>query len=152
MDRIINRTDYSPPASGIRSMETDSRHKISGTGFQDALKSAMTSSAQALSDTPAVQGTLPPPRAMALGNLMEPAGVEMHIQDLIQTMEKFSAALMNPDQNFRELAPLADALGEEAEILFNKSPEKENPLQDFARRTALLARVEVEKFRRGDFL
>jgi ABC-type transporter Mla subunit MlaD len=89
---------------------------------------------------------------MPLGDLFESSGVEMRIQDLIQTMEQFSAALMNPEQTLKELTPMADALGEEAESLFRQSPDSENPVQDFARRTALLARVEVEKFRRGDFL
>lgn len=153
MDRITNRPDYTPPASGIRNTETtDSRQKVSGLGFQDALKSAMTPTQASSSDPLTVQGTLPPPRAMGLGNLFESSGVEMRIQDLIQTMEEFSTALINPDQSFRELVPMADALGEEAETLFSQSPEKENPVQDFARRTALLARVEVEKFRRGDYL
>lgn len=150
MDRITNRPEYTP-VSGIRNIETDSRQKIAGAGFQEALKTAMTPT-DALSSTTAAHATLPPPRAMALTDIPGDADMENRIQELIGAMEQFSAALMNPDQSFRELAPMADALGENAESLFSENIGKENPVQDFARRTALLARVEVEKFRRGDFL
>ncbi|TYT76187.1 hypothetical protein [Desulfobotulus mexicanus] len=150
MDRITNRPEYTP-APDIRNTEKDSSSKTSGTGFQDALKTAMTPMTPS-SSSMTVQSPLPPPRTMGFAGLFDSSSMEDRTRDLVSNMERFSSALMNPDQGIRELKTMIEALEKEAETLMKESMEQEeNPSGNLAKRTALLARVEVEKFRRGDF-
>ncbi|MCW7752491.1 hypothetical protein OOT00_00665 [Desulfobotulus sp. H1] len=150
MDRITNRPEYTP-APDIRNTETDLRHKTQGTDFQDALKTAMNPMTSSSMQTLKAQTPLPPPRAMGMGTLFD-SSVEDRTRNLVSLMDHFSSALLNPIQDLKDLEPMVEKLGRDAESLFKESAEtEEDPAQTLARRTALLARVEVEKFRRGDF-
>lgn len=152
MNRITNLPEFQP-AQPVRKSESGTGTPGTAGGFQDALKTAMNET----SGTPATQAPLGPPRAAILSRELEPATspvLETRTEGLVHRMEQFSSALMDPTRSLKELAPMADALAQDADSLIREtksSDQKSDSMQDLAKRSAVLARVEVEKFRRGDY-
>ncbi|MDR0882448.1 MAG: hypothetical protein LBP55_07885 [Candidatus Adiutrix sp.] len=82
------------------------------------------------------------------------AGPEQQVEKALDQMEKYAAALGDPDRSLRDIAPLAEDLqksaGQLAEI--SQGLLESNPLKGLANDTAVLATVEAMKFRRGDYV
>ena len=69
-------------------------------------------------------------------------------------MDRLSQALADPAATPRQMAPLIEALDQEAEAILvaAKGLPPEDKSRSILNETALLAKVQVAKFRRGDFV
>ncbi|MDR3135662.1 MAG: hypothetical protein LBU69_06180 [Deltaproteobacteria bacterium] len=81
-------------------------------------------------------------------------GVEDEIGGVLDILEKYVAALGDPQVTLKELAPLVDNLDEGASKLDKLASglSKDDPIKQLTNETAALAAVEALKFKRGDFV
>ena len=114
----------------------------------------------------------PPPKApagsaqalllenQALSGLIRP-GLEaaslqarQQLEKTLDRMDRYAVALGDEARTLKDLAPLADDLGQEADRLSQISHKlKENdPLKGLSNEAAVLATVEAMKFKRGDYV
>ena len=93
---------------------------------------------------------------LASQGLDETAGTrtQRQLEKTLDQLDLYAAALGDPGRTLKELAPLADGLGQEAGRLSRLSQAlgENNPLKGLSNEAAVLATVEAMKFRRGDYI
>jgi len=69
-------------------------------------------------------------------------------------MDRYAVALGDEARTLKDLAPLADDLGQEADRLSRLSHKlkESDPLKGLSNEAAVLATVEAMKFKRGDYV
>ncbi|MDR2349088.1 MAG: hypothetical protein LBF41_00485 [Deltaproteobacteria bacterium] len=80
--------------------------------------------------------------------------VTAQIQDALALLESYAAALGDPENTLKDMAPMAEELSLSADALntLGKSLKAGDPLKDLTGETATLSAVEALKFKRGDFV
>jgi hypothetical protein len=76
------------------------------------------------------------------------------VENTLTTLEKYHEGLSNPETFLRKIEPFVQALTKEVDglnLLSEKLPP-DDPLRKILNETKVLSAVEVEKFRRGDYL
>ncbi|MBM4340036.1 MAG: hypothetical protein FJ110_10855 [Deltaproteobacteria bacterium] len=76
------------------------------------------------------------------------------VEDTLTVLSKYQEALSNPETSLKEIDPFIKALTKEADglnRLYDKLPSTD-PLHSILNEIGILAAVEIEKFRRGDYL
>ncbi|MDR2935201.1 MAG: hypothetical protein LBV70_04895 [Candidatus Adiutrix sp.] len=96
----------------------------------------------------------------ALSGLMMP-GLEtaslktrQQLERTLDQMDRYAVALGDEDRTLKDIAPLADDLGQEADRLSRLSLKlkESDPLKGLSNEAAVLATVEAMKFKRGDYV
>ena len=96
----------------------------------------------------------------ALGGLIR-TGLEttslqarQQLERTLDQMDRYAAALGDEARTLKEIAPLADDLGQAADRLSRLSHNlrESDPLKGLSSEAAVLATVEAMKFRRGDYV
>lgn len=94
------------------------------------------------------------PQALDLGQPeVAPSPLFKGVDDMLQALERYSQALGDPNQTLKDIEPLADDLEAQAsrlEELLGKN--QSGPLDELAAQATTQARVELMKFRRGDYV
>ena len=90
--------------------------------------------------------------------LIEAAGPQAQtrkqLEKTLDQIDRYSAALGDLGQTVKDIAPLADGLGQSAGRLsqLSQSLPESDPLKGLSNEAAVLATVEAMKFRRGDYI
>jgi hypothetical protein len=96
----------------------------------------------------------------ALSSLLRP-GLEaaslqtrQQLERTLDQMDRYAVALGDEDRTLKDIAPLADDLGQEADRLSRLSfkLKESDPLKGLSNEAAVLATVEAMKFKRGDYV
>jgi hypothetical protein len=96
----------------------------------------------------------------ALSGLMRP-GLEtaslqtrQQLERTLDRMDRYAVALGDETRTLKDVAPLADDLGQEADRLSRLSHtlKESDPLKGLSNEAAVLATVEAMKFKRGDYV
>jgi hypothetical protein len=96
----------------------------------------------------------------ALSSLIRP-GLEaaslqtrQQLERTLDQMDRYAVALGDGARTLKDIAPLADDLGQEADRLSRLSHKlkESDPLKDLSNEAAVLATVEAMKFKRGDYV
>jgi len=96
----------------------------------------------------------------ALSGLVRPgpetASLEtrQQLERTLDRMDRYAVALGDEGRTLKDLAPLADDLGQEADRLSRLSHKltENDPLKGLSNEAAVLATVEAMKFKRGDYV
>jgi len=123
----------------------------SGFSFEKALT-------QELEGAPAIMGgqsfqpaIVEPVTGDTSGNGVPPEWFQ--INGVVDTLDRYSAALGDPNYTLKDIEPLAEEIEEQAQILQDSLAKGDfGPLQKLAEETLAQARVEAIKFRRGDYV
>jgi len=76
------------------------------------------------------------------------------IEDTLTILGKYQEALSNPETSLKKIDPFIKTLTKEADglnRLYDKLPSAD-PLRNLLNEAGILSAVEIEKFRRGDYL
>ena len=153
MNRITFRPDMNP-ATTVKPAEVK---REEGDLFRKTLESAMTPTSTPAPEAPT--GTLPPLGPPAVRGITalapaspEPVEIRSRTEALVSELERFSGALCDPRNSLKDLEPIANRLEDQALELSKTTDNADPGLQDIASRSALLASVEVAKFKRGDYI
>lgn len=126
--------------------------QTSATGFQDALKEAV-SAGRAGSENNTTMGInrVTDVQALAANTSISMMQKTEHLLDL---MDYYAKGLANPEKTLKDLEPIAVSMKENANELFQqaRSDGGDNSLNQIARATAFTANVEYAKFSRGDYI
>ncbi|MDR2442367.1 MAG: hypothetical protein LBE31_02465 [Deltaproteobacteria bacterium] len=76
------------------------------------------------------------------------------VEGVLELLDQYIAALGDPQKTLKDIAPLAEDLGNQASSLDELAAglASSDPLKQITNDTAVLAGVEALKFRRGDFV
>jgi hypothetical protein len=93
-------------------------------------------------------------QASSPSSLLPVAGVEDEIGGVLDILEKYASALGDPSLSLKQIAPMADQLGQGASRLDQIAAGlgQDDPIKSLTSETAVLAAVEALKFKRGDFV
>jgi len=87
---------------------------------------------------------------------MESAGLQAkrQLEQTLDQMDRYAEALGDEAKSLKEIAPLADDLGQAADRLsrISRNLGESDPLKGLSNEAAVLATVEAMKFRRGDYV
>jgi hypothetical protein len=114
--------------------------------------------------------TAPPPKAVA-GNAasallenqalrglilpgLENIALRQQLERTLDQMDRYAVALGDETRSLKDIAPLADDLGQAADRLTRLSGKlrESDPLKGLSDEAAVLATVEAMKFKRGDYV
>ena len=73
---------------------------------------------------------------------------------ILDTLEKYQEAMVNPQISLKEISPLVQSLSREVKELTQRSEKlsSSDPLQKIMAEIGILSSVEIEKFNRGDYI
>ncbi len=76
------------------------------------------------------------------------------IEDTLKVLEEYQQGLSDPKTTLRKIAPYIETLNRHADGLHRLSEKisPSDPLFNILKETGILSAIEVEKFRRGDYL
>lgn len=76
------------------------------------------------------------------------------VEGVLMTLEKYQEGLSNPETSLKKIEPFIQALTKEVDGLNRLSAKLPpvDPLRKILDETAILSAVEIEKFRRGEYL
>jgi ABC-type transporter Mla subunit MlaD len=82
------------------------------------------------------------------------AQTQKQLEKTLDQMDSYSAALGDLGRTLKDIAPLADGLGQSADRLSQLSRDlpESDPLKGLSNEAAVLATVEAMKFKRGDYV
>jgi methyl-accepting chemotaxis protein len=111
-----------------------------------APKAATGNAASALLENQALRGLILPG--------LENMALRQQLERTIDQMDRYAAALGDETRSLKDIAPLADDLGQAADRLTRLSGKlrESDPLKGLSGETAVLATVEAMKFKRGDYV
>ena len=100
------------------------------------------------------------PPIPGLGLLPSPENRTIHSQTLqatdrtLEVLERYQRALINPEVSLKKIAPLVESLSGEVEGLTGMSAKlpPTDPLQEMLKELGILSAVEIQKFKRGDYI
>ncbi|KMY67226.1 hypothetical protein AAU61_10100 [Desulfocarbo indianensis] len=130
------------------------KNNTQGSGF--SFERALT---QELEGTPAItsgQGIQPSILETVTGGDANGNGVPpqwFQINGMVDTLDRYSSALADPNYTLKDIEPLAEEMEELAQTLQDSLAKGDfGPLQQLAEETLTQARVQAIKFRRGDYV
>ncbi len=102
----------------------------------------------------------PPQTVPSLYSLSPPENRTIHSETLqatertLELLEKYQRALIDPDISLKEMDPTIELLSKEMEGLNQMSSKlpSTDPLQKMIHEVGILSAVEIQKFKRGDYL
>ncbi len=84
---------------------------------------------------------------------MAPSPLFTKVNDMLDALERYSQALGDPRMTLKDIEPLANDLEEQAGQLDRlRNKNEAGSLNELAAQASTQARVEVMKFRRGDYV
>jgi hypothetical protein len=137
--------------------KTQAARPADGPGFAQILAEQQASSA---AKTPAGSAAAVLMENQALSGLiktgLESAGLQtkQQLERTLDQMDRYALALGDESRTLKDLAPLADDLGQAADRLSRLSQglKESDPLKGLSNEAAVLATVEAMKFKRGDYI
>jgi hypothetical protein len=141
-------TQIKSPAAGRQADGPDFASLLAGPKAAPASQTPAGSAAAMLLENQALSGLMRPG--------LEAASLKtrQQLERTLDQMDRYAVALGDGARTLKDIAPLADDLGQEADRLSRLSLGlKENdPLKGLSNEAAVLATVEAMKFKRGDYV